>query len=572
MQREKWRLCSRTDVEDLVRSLLEPLTLRFSPEDAAFKLGETAAVYDKGEARAEAFLRPLWGLAPFWGGGGSWDEMEAMYREGLKAGTDPESRGYWGGFSDGDQRFVEMAALAWGLVTAREKLWDPLTEGEKQKVCAWLDGINRHSYPPCNWMFFAVLVNAALKKLGRPWNRERMQECLAYIESCYEGNGWYVDGQNGERDYYAAFAFHYYGLIYAEWMGAEDPEGRRRFRERAEAFAQDFVYWFAQDGSALAYGRSLTYRMAQAAFFSMCVSCRLEALPYPVMKGIIARNLRFWMDQPIFDNGGVLTIGYGYPNLLMSEQYNAPGSPYWCMKVFALLSLPASDPFWGMEEAPLPSLAPLRLTSCGHMLIQRVGGQVFAYTAGRVLPHSHVHMEEKYSKLVYSSQFAFSVPRSFRTLEEAAPDNMLAFLWEGQVYTKGVVKKGRVQEDGVTMEWSPLPGVQVRTEIEMAERGHRRRHIITSAVDCQAWDCGFALPDVGQEMEPGGEADSGRVDSGKGQRLVVRCMAGEGRPALIKASPNTNLLTPRTVIPAVCFPIRRGRQEIGTGFFWENES
>lgn len=41
----------------------------------------------------------------------------------------------------------------------------------------------------------------------------------------------------------------------------------------------------------------------------------------------------------------MLTIGYAYPNILMSENYNVPGSPYWCMKAFAFLMLPAGHPF-----------------------------------------------------------------------------------------------------------------------------------------------------------------------------------------------------------------------------------
>ncbi len=553
-----WRLENRADFETLLQELLAPLLPHYSAGGARLSLGAFAAVYDQGAVWAEAFLRPLWGLAPFWAGGGTWPAMEALYRKGLRSGTDPAGEEYWGGFSDSDQRFVEMAALGWALVTAREVLWKPLKEEERQAVWAWMDGINHYQCPPCNWMFFVVLVNMAFKKLGRPWNKERTGECLSYIESCYEGDGWYVDGQNGERDYYVSFAFHYYGLIYAQWMEEEEPERCARFRERAGVFARDFVYWFAQDGSALAYGRSLTYRMAQCAFFSMCAACGLEALPYPVMKGIIARNVRFWMEQPIFDNGGVLTIGYGYPNLLMSEQYNAPGSPYWCMKAFALLALPEEHPFWALKEEPLPPLAPLHLSAGGHMLIQRIRGQVFAYPVGRRLPHSHVHMEEKYSKFVYSSQFAFSVPRSVRTLEEAAPDNVLAFLYEGVVYTKGVVEDGYVWEDnepsedgdvwgGVTVEWSPFPGVRVRTEITATSRGHRRRHLIQSEVECQAWDCGFALP-------------------GWGEGLAVRCLKGEGSPDVIKASPNTNLLHPKTLIPAVRYEIRRGSQELISDF------
>ena len=138
-----------------------------------------------------------------------------------------------------------------------------------------------------------------------------------------------IRDRNGEKDYYISFAFHYYSLIYCRFMKTEDPKRCINYENRARLFAKDFISWFAEDGSSLAYGRSLTYRFAQVSFFSMCVACELEVVPYAVMKGLIARHLDFWMKYPIFDTSGLLTIGYGYSNLLMSEQYNAPGSPYW---------------------------------------------------------------------------------------------------------------------------------------------------------------------------------------------------------------------------------------------------
>lgn len=80
-----------------------------------------------------------------------------------------------------------------------------------------------------------------------------------------------------------------------------------------------------------------------------------EVLPWPVLKGILARHLAWWLNQPIYDNAGVLTIGYAYPNLQMSETYNAPGSPYWALKSFAFLALPDNHPFWAADCAPCPS-------------------------------------------------------------------------------------------------------------------------------------------------------------------------------------------------------------------------
>lgn len=560
------KLNSRSDFEQLLLHILSPLKPYYSPECARLELGETAAVYDFTAAEAEGFLRPLWGLIPFWAGGGRDDGFQAIYQKGLVSGTDPANPEYWGGFHDIDQRFVEMAALSYGILMTPEIVWDPLTEQEQINLAEWLDGINHYECPPCNWMFFGILVNIALKSKQMPYNQTRLLEYLDYIESCYQGGGWYVDGQNGEKDYYVSFAFHYYGLIYARFMKSEDPDRCDTYESRACLFAKEFLYWFAEDGSALAYGRSLTYRLAQVSFFSMCAANGLEVLPLPELKGIIVRHLEFWMRQPIFDHAGILTIGYGYPNLLMAEQYNAPGSPYWCMKAFAVLSLPEDHPFWSACAAPLPAMEPQKTISNENMVIQRLGGQVSAYVTGRTLPHHHVHMEEKYSKFVYSSRYAFSVPRSMHTVEEAAPDSMLAFEYQNRIYTKGITTKHTVCQNSIHMEWSPCPGIQVKTTITLDETGHQRTHEITCEQPCAAYDCGFALP-IRKTFAPTVTCIKNSISVGQeDSSYEVSTTSTEGRPFLIQASPNTSLMFPKTIIPSIRYELKPGSTCITTTF------
>lgn len=544
-------LQNRQDFEKMALDLLEPLKAYYSEGGARLDLGVTGAVYDQNAVWAEAFLRPLWGLIPLWAGGSRLQEWQERYRKGLAAGTDPEGTEYWGGFHDVDQRFVEMAAVAYGMLMVPEVLWEPLEQMEKMHLALWLDGINHYACPPCNWMFFGILVNVALQSQGMDYSRTRLQEYLDYIESCYEGNGWYLDGQNGERDYYVSFAFHYYSLIYARFMEKQDPVRCREYKRRARIFAKEFVLWFAEDGAALAYGRSLTYRFAQVSFFSMCVSCQIEVLPYPVMKGLIVRHFRYWLKQPVFDHGGILTIGYGYPNLLMSEQYNGPGSPYWGMKAFAFLSLPAEHDFWKLPEAPLPPLSSAALIANGTMLMQRLNGQIYGFPVGRRLPHHHVHTEEKYSKFVYSSRYAFSVPRSMRTLEEAAPDNMLAVEVDGRICTKGMVRNPQSGQDWLSVEWSPCAGIEIKTEIHLLPDGHRRTHRITSGISCRVYDLGFAVPDHAEQCP---------------ERQLVRCRSGNGQDVLLEPSPNTSLLYPKTVIPGIAYEVKKGTQTIETDF------
>ena len=54
-------------------------------------------------------------------------------------------------------------------------------------------------------------------------------------------------------------------------MEKDDPPNSRVFKERAEIFVKDLIYWLKENGEALAFGRSLTYRFAQVSFWRACV-------------------------------------------------------------------------------------------------------------------------------------------------------------------------------------------------------------------------------------------------------------------------------------------------------------
>lgn len=132
----------------------------------------------------------------------------------------------------------------------------------KSNLTAWLGTINDHALWLTNWEFFGVLVNVALLKVGSDrFNQQALDKCLSNINSLYVGDGWYTDAYPySQFDYYNAFAFHFYGLLYATFMQERDPVQSQQFKERANIFGQQFVYWFDKTGAAVPYGRSLTYR------------------------------------------------------------------------------------------------------------------------------------------------------------------------------------------------------------------------------------------------------------------------------------------------------------------------
>ncbi|MEJ2148677.1 MAG: DUF2264 domain-containing protein, partial [Chloroflexota bacterium] len=255
-------LQTRADLQKAVVDLFLPLKPYFSQGGARVRLGVTGAIFDDHAAALEGFARPLWGLVPLAAGGGEFADWE-LYRRGLSSGSDPDHPEYWGTPGDIDQRLVEMAAIGLALALVPEHVWEPLDRQAKDNLVRWLETINRVEVVDSNWLFFRVLVNLGLANVGAEWDRPTMHAALDRLEQFYLADGWYADGLTAQRDYYIPFAMHYYGLIYAQLAGSDDPDRARRFRDRAKVFAQDFIHWFAADGSALPFGRSLTYRFAQ---------------------------------------------------------------------------------------------------------------------------------------------------------------------------------------------------------------------------------------------------------------------------------------------------------------------
>lgn len=558
----KWE--TKEDFQKGMQRLLQPLKSHYTKECAGITLGVTATSYDEKAILMESFARPLWALVPFYAGGGTEDWFVKTYVQGLARGTNPDSEEYWGNPGEYDQRYVEMAAIGYALLLAREVFWDNLKEEEQNHVAEYLYTINEHTLPVCNWKLFLVLVNAGLRKVGKRYNQEKAEAALKEVESFYLGDGWYRDGDSGQKDYYVSFAIHFYSLVYAATMEKEDPERSRLFKERAMLFAKQFIYWFDEDGEGVPFGRSLTYRFAQVSFFSACLLAGIEPFPITVIKGIIVRHLDYWLKQPIFDEKGVLAIGYAYPNLIMAEHYNGPGSPYWCMKTFAVLILPDDHPFWTAEAATLPDMPDMCAMPRADMLIRRASHHVTAYTPGVYSPYGHGQSAAKYGKFAYDTKFGFSVSKSCYELHENCPDSMLAFVIDGYVYVRRICEASEIREREVWSRWSPYPSIIIETTIVPEAEGHKRTHRITSSVECEAYDCGFSVPFSWLEPYIARQETNWSQVENPTMVCQVAATGRDGKGYIIQADPNTNVLYPKTLIPAVKYKIYHGEQEITT--------
>lgn len=537
-------LNTKQDFIKALKNIINPLKDYYTPKKAGIKLGSFGVFYPEETAKMEAFSRVLWGLAPLWARGESADEFDDIYLQGLINGTDPESEEYWGDIEkvSSDQKIVEMTAIGFALILAPHKVWKPLTQKQKDNLHRWLLQVNCDIQNDNNWQLFPLIVNLALKSVGVSYDAERIKFAVQKCHSYYISNGWYHDGQLERADYYISFALHFYSLIYAKVMEKEDPENSKIFKERAQTFAKSFIYWFDEDGSALGFGRSLTYRFAQCAFFGACLFAGVKPFPVGVMKGIISRHFDWWLSKPIFDNAGILTVGYAYPNISMSEQYNAFGSPYWALKAFIFLALDKDDEFFTAEPLPLPKLEKVLPIPEAYMTMQRVNGYSVCLTGGQWANWGMAHRAEKYSKFAYSSRYAFSVSRVMDTIENAAPDSSLAFEVDGTIFYRRKCIEYHMDDEGHQYsKWSPCRGVMVESVITPIDNGHIRQHTVTCDFDCVAFDTSFATP-VG---------DGGEV-IGQGDNVIIKCL------------PNTNLINPITQIKAVKYQFKKGTNKVET--------
>ena len=551
-------LRTRADLQLAFEQLSMPLQPFYSDGAARIELGETGTSYSPGVAGMEGFSRVLWGMVPFLAGGGG-SELWPTCLRGIANGTNPEHEEYWGDIRDYDQRLVEMAAFGFALALIPEKIWEPLTQPERDRLYQWLNQINRHPVWDCNWLFFRVLVNVGFRKIGLPCDEEQLTANLNRIDDFYAGEGWYTDGIGGHADYYGPFAIHYYGLLYAKLMGEEDPERAARYRERAALFAQSFTYWFAEDGSALPYGRSMAYRFSQAAFWSAYAYAEVDGCPAGVAKGIVLRHLRWWFRQPIFDASGVLTIGYRYPSLVVAEQYNSPGSPYWAMKTFLPLALAEDHPFWSAEELPLPELDALSVQRPADLVLVRrkETGHVAAFNAGHAGTNEHAHTSAKYEKFAYSTAFGFSVPKAEWGVSQGAFDSTLALCERDNLYrVRRKNEETRIEGRLLYSRWKPWTDVEVRTWIVAGLPRHLRVHRIETGRPLDVAEGGFALglqDDTRQHAEGLRATASGSL----GTSSIVS-LAGYDRAEAVHAQPNTNVLHPRTVIPMLLGSLEPG--------------
>lgn len=499
-----------------------------------------AKTFDAGTMRLEQFARPLWGLAA-----GDHAALAGCAAH-LAAGVDPGNPDYWGTPCRFDQRIVELAAVGVALCLAGETLWDSLGPEAKANLSAMLHEAAAQPVHDNNWHFFPVLIALGLRQVGEPHDAAGMAAHLDAIDGFYRGDGWYSDGSVQRTDHYNGFAFHFYGLIYCR-LAPEDEARCARYRERAMAFALQFFHWFADDGAALPYGRSMSYRFACVAFFGACAFAGVEVLPWGVMKGLYLRHLRWWRQLPIAREDGVLTPGFGYANAGVAEEYISPASSYWSFKAFLPLALPENHTFWAAEERPMPPRPEVQTLWQPGMVVAHEPGHSVALTGGQAPPHFR-GSAEKYAKFAYSTRYAFCVERKTAAFNDCAFDSMIGLCeTDGHWRMRGASEYGVTPDGIIYSRWAAWDDVMVESWIYWERPWHIRVHRIRSARALASIEGGFCPAGVA-----GDAASEGRrayIETASDFSGIVDLSPQLRAARIQRCLPDTHLLHREAVLP-----------------------
>ena len=174
----------------------------------------------------EELLRPLWGISPLLNSEGAYAPLCAELRGIILKGTDEKSGKCFSRFvkkgdeeSFANQVITEFAGYMLAVVFAKEVLWDPYSEEEKNQVASFIKKWSvialKYSWPN-NHYWFPMLSIIALEKIGIDCSEmwEEMQKGFSVLDKMYISDGWYKDGEFGRFDYYLAWSHHVYPALW----------------------------------------------------------------------------------------------------------------------------------------------------------------------------------------------------------------------------------------------------------------------------------------------------------------------------------------------------------------------
>jgi len=416
----------------------------------------------------------------------------------FKNAFNPAHPDYWGEppADKPTQRSVEATLVAWSLWQLGDDFLAKLTSGERTNINKWLASCTQVPERENNHAWFTAINQAARLSLSKKWkefsgSKEWMLADLKAMEALAKSaeDGWYSDSPTlSVYDYYNFWTFASHFLYWNRIIGKNYPDISARFSGRLKRFLEKAPYFFAENGSHILFGRSLSYRWA---VLMPLVEAYVQGMwnhSPGLLRAIVRRNLEFHWNVGTFDkaNGKLRETLTEHGSMAIREVYIDNGHPYWCMQAFSLYAIPPQDAFWTAREEPFPVERAdfrVRLEKPQMLLVgTKNSGQVRLLEARNEPRRSRYR--DGYHKFSYSSHFPFN----YNAREERSTwDQALVFRnpQTGLSSGRSGIKSGGLAADGIETEWwAQLADLRfdVKTRISINGEFEKRTHIITAPV------------------------------------------------------------------------------------------
>lgn len=438
-----------------------------------------------------------------------------------------------------DQKAVELIPLITLMLVHRKLTWDTYSAEQQKDLLNFYGGINKIGIGGDNWQFFRIVVTRCINELGGKEEEQNIIDSWNIVDECYCGDGWYRDGKNGVKDYYVAFGYHFYSLLY-RYLFPND-ERCEMIKERALAFAKDYQYMFDAEGRMIAYGRSMIYRFASLSFWSMLLCNHIldeEGTSRAIR--IIDKGLDWWKQQKLINENGLLNLGFAYRNEYLCEDYNSAGSPYWVLKAFAFMLDKESLQGRHQEETDKVVQSEIIKISNGDVFVvtNEKWNTLFinSYKGVGYVPNN----ASKYMRFAYNSTTGFNLSRHASVNLPLSDDNSLVFAIAGVRHQREANLSYKVHESYQEFDWQCGEFIKVRTFVVPQRDGYIRVHVIKSKMDTDCWETGFA------------------INSEAGIYGAVVPLNGYGEVQDVENPVNSNIYSPHTHMQCIKYHVCKG--------------
>jgi len=402
---------------EITEKLIAGILPYFDPESGLPELkgvpGETGhfqKLFDVGGSR-EAFDRSLILTAVYTAATGR-DRVPGYrrsitepYLKEIIRGTDPDGPSYWGKHEKYD---VFGTNVATAVLISPRFFWDPLSDRQKENLCAYFKDLAYNIAYDCNHWYFHMMPVPILEKNGVESNRAFLTGMFERLFNWYRGDGWFIDGGNRSFDWYNLWGFQLYNNALVHFDRPWNLQFGKRVRETTARFLESFPYLYGRDGGPVPWGRSTTYRFASLSAVGWAVLNGACTLPAGQARRIASGCLKYFWEHGCLSENGLLEPGYHGPNTVVAEPYIDRGSPYWAVQGLICLLIPEDHPFWREVEKPMPadrSGGRLALPAAQMLLrVSPIDGEARVYPVGQ--PFSHWGQWQrgiKYCQHAYSS-------------------------------------------------------------------------------------------------------------------------------------------------------------------------